>query len=206
MPIPHAEKLIEQAQGGVRLSAKDRKYCLAFLSATKADMNNNELAALFQVSERQIRFDYKAIREEKAREITQEDISLIIADIAMTLERQMRDLEKSKNKCKAGSVAYLRHCTAIHDMQLKTVSALQDLGYYPKNLGNMTIDKYEYKSIITKDGAVDTRPMILDIDSKDVEFIEAVGQPLALPEPTQDFLPLEEPAELQLVEQQQDNP
>lgn len=172
MAIPHAEKLIQRAQGGERLNTKDRRHALAFLIATQAAMTNSELGTLFQVSERQIRFDTKYIREEKARLLSEDDIKLVVADIAMTLERQMHDLEKSKLKCKVGTPAFLQHCKAIHEIQLKTVEALQNLGYYPKNLGSMVVEKFEYQAIVTRDGSVANRPVDMQIGDGHVQEAE----------------------------------
>lgn len=187
MPIPHAEKLIERAQKGERLNSNERRHCLAFLMATSQMESSEELATLFQVSGRLIRADKKYIREEKAKTIKDDDIALVIADIAMTLERQMRDLERSKYRCTPGTVAYLRHCTAIHEVQLKTVSALQDLGYYPKNLGLMTVEKWNYKATVSRDGSVLTRPIDMEIGDGGQPILDAdyeeVGEQRALPPP-----------------------
>lgn len=191
MAIPHAEKLIEKAQKGERLDSKERRHCLAFLMATSQMESTEQLATLFQVSDRLIRADKKYIREEKARTIKDDDIALVIADIAMTLERQMRDLERSKHHCKPGTVAYLRHCTAIHEVQLKTVSALQDLGYYPKNLGLMTVEKWDYKATVSRDGTIQTRPTDFALDESrnilDAEY-EEVGVMKSLPAPQEEVV------------------
>lgn len=164
MAIPHAEKLVERAQSGERLTSKERRHCVAYLMATQPEQTNTAIGELFQVSERQIRTDKRVVREERAKLIKEDDIGLVVADIAMTLDRQMRDVESSKKKCRVGSRDYVLHCTTIHDIQLKTVKALQDLGYYPKNLGNMTVEKYEYKAFVTKDNRVDTRPLNMIIE------------------------------------------
>lgn len=174
MGLLKAEKVIERAQKGERLSAIDRRFCVAYLMGTAYEATNVELATLFQVSERQIRLDRQKVREVKAQEIKDEDIGLVVADISMTFERQIRDIERSKAKCKMGTRHYLEHCKAIHDLQLKTVKAMQDLGYYPKNLGNLTVEKYEYKASVTKDMTMEARPLELRPDQ--VEF-------LALPSP-----------------------
>lgn len=171
--IPQAEKIIERAQSGEKVSAGERRHAVAYVMAGGAigleKTTNEELATLFSVSERQIRNDKKNIREEKAASITEDDISLVIADIYMTLERQMRDLERSKKACKVGSATYLRHCQVIHELQLKSVAALQELGYYPKNLGQMTVNKYDYVAVITPDGRLESRPANLLIEAPEEE-------------------------------------
>ena len=187
MPTPHAEGIIQKAKDGVKPSPRDRKYAVSYLMATSPDDTNVELARMFQVSERQIRDDKKEVRQRNAKNIKEEDISLVIADIAMTLERQMVDLERSKKKCEVGSVAYLRHCAAIHEMQLKSVAALQELGYYPKNLGSMVVRRFEYTATVHKDGSLETRPT--DFQVMDAEY-EQVGEPAkALPAPAPEGVP-----------------
>jgi NACalpha-BTF3-like transcription factor len=179
--IPHAEKLIEKAQKGEKLTTAERRHCVAFLMATERPTNSN-MGNLFKVSERQIRLDKEHIRKERAKEITEEDISLVISDIAMVFETQIRDIERSKKKCKMGGRAYLEHCKTIFKSQLEKVKALQDLGYYPKNLGQMTVEKYEYKAIVSKDGSVETRPTELTFE--DVEVVEQQpAEQKALPAP-----------------------
>jgi hypothetical protein len=174
MALPHAEKLIERARRGERLGTKDRRHCISFLMTTQPDATNVEMGQLFQVTERAIRIDKKYIREERAKLIKQDDIGLVIADIAMSFDNQVRDIEKSKRKCKLGGRPYLEHCKAIFNLQLQKVKALQELGYYPKNLGNMTVEKFEYKAIVGKDGSVNTRAIegYEEDDAIDAEFEE----------------------------------
>lgn len=176
MAIPYADKLIERAQKGERLTAKDRRHCVGYLMGTRPEMTNVEIGELFQVSEGLIRADKKRIRHERARLIKEEDVGLVIADIAIECDRQIRDLEASKMKCAKGTRPFVEHCKAIVDTRLKSVKALQELGYYPKSLGNLTVERFEYRAVVGKDGSVDTRPVDLrfdgDDDVIDVEFEE----------------------------------
>lgn len=172
MPIPEAQKLLQRAQAGEKLTPKERRHCIAFLMATAPETNQTDMADWFGVSERQIRFDKRHIREERAALIKEEDIALVIADIAFSFDNQVRDIETSKRKCDKGTRTYLEHCKAVFDMQLRRVKALQDLGYYPKNLGNMVIDRYVYAAEVGKDGSVNTRPVDLQF-AEDGTVIEA---------------------------------
>src|SRR4051812_1330053 len=104
MAVANAEKLIERARKGERLTAKERRYCVAFLIGSGSRDTNNELGELFQVSERMIRNDKRTIKEDRIKDLNEENIGLVIADIAITLERQMRDIENSKRKCSMGSI------------------------------------------------------------------------------------------------------
>jgi hypothetical protein len=158
--VPVAQKLLESAQAGEKkLSTSERRHVIAYLMATQPDHSNVELAEVFGVTERTIRMDKQHIREEKARFIKEDDIGLVIADIALDFERQVRDIERSKAKSKLGSDTFLKHCTAAMELRLKMVKSLQDIGYLPKNLGNMTVESYEYKAVVHRDGSVETRPL-----------------------------------------------
>ena len=179
MAIPHADRLIEKARGGKRLSPADRRHCVEYLMAAEPESTNMDLARLFHVTEWTIRSDKDIVRKRRAAQIGQDDPGLVIADIALLCERQIRDIEVSKKKAKLGSTSYLAHCVQCLDSQLKVVRALQDLGYYPKNLGNMTVDKYEYRAIVTEDGSVMSRPV--DLVFQDSPTIEAEAVPVSPP-------------------------
>jgi hypothetical protein len=154
--IPVTQKLLDEASTR-KLSAKERRQCVVYLKTTNPDVTNVSMAELFQVTERTIRQDLQAFRREKARFIKEDDVGLIIADIALDYERQIRDIERGKAKATVGSKTFLDYCTAAMELRLKCVKALQDLGYYPKNLGNMTIKKFDFKAIVNKmDGSVTT--------------------------------------------------
>jgi hypothetical protein len=158
MATPKALMLLDEARGGRRLTSKERRHVIVYLNATEPDLNNTQLAELFGVSERTIRTDYQTFRKEKAKFIRDDDVGLIIADIAMDYERQVRDIEKSKLKARLGTLTYLRHCTDALNLRMQMVKALQDLGYYPKNLGNMTVQNWNFKAIVNKDdGSVTTQ-------------------------------------------------
>lgn len=192
MAIPFAQKLLEDLQQGRKdkLSPTERRHVVAFLIATQPDLTNQEMADIFRVTERVIRMDKLAIRENRSQLIRQEDIGLVIADILIDYDRNIRDLEKSKRAAKPGTPVYLRHCEASMKMRLDTVRALQDLGYYPKNLGNMTVNKFEYKAIVNKDGSVENRPVDLVIDAQEEEpkLLNAAKEEIgSIPENFADF-------------------
>lgn len=177
-----AEKLIGRALSGERLSSSERRHCVAYKLATDPTMTKVEMGRLFQVSEGMIRQDILKIRQDKAKSIREDDIGLVIADIAYTFERQVEDLEKSKTKCDLGTRTYLEHCRALAKMQVERIELLQGIGYYPKNLGNMTVQKFEYRAVVGRDGSVDTRPSdlqldeggkILDAEYEDVKLLPA---------------------------------
>lgn len=188
MAIAHAQKLITQAQAGEKhLTASERRLCIQYLQATQPELTNNQMGEWFGVSERTIRLDKNWIREQKARFLKDElskDLALVIADIAMDFEQQVRDIEKSKQKTKLGTSTYVMHCNSVFDMRLRMVKAFQDIGYLPKNLGSMTVEKFEYKAEVTKDGALNTRPVDM-FDNRDAVDAEFTDVP-ALPERTVD--------------------
>jgi len=179
MALIEAEKIIARAKSGQTIPAKERRHAVGYYMGTNPDMTNQQVADIFGVTEGQIRLDKKSIREDKAKLLKEDDISLIIADIVMMFDRQVRDIEKSKMKCEIGTRTYLEHCKSIFSLQKDMIQSLQDLGYYPQNLGNMTIDKYEYKAIVMKDGSVDTRRIDLKEPNmiKEAEFEDLPSLP-----------------------------
>lgn len=184
--LPHAEKIIERAKSGERIPANERRHAVAYIMGTDATQSNIELGKLFGVSEGQIRQDKKNIREDRAKLIREEDVALVIADIMINFERQVNDIEKSKGKSALGSKTYLEHCKAIFQLDMQRIIALQNLGYYPKNLGSMTVEKFEFKATVGKDGGVITRPVELHFNEKgqivDAEFEEI--KKLPAPDPS----------------------
>lgn len=116
------------------------------------------MAKLFQVSERQVRLDKQHLRNERAKLLKEDDVGLIVADISIAFDNQIVDIEKSKKSAKPGSKVYLDHCQAIIELRLKAVKSLQDLGWLPKSLGNMIVDRFDYSAVVSKDGSVSTQP------------------------------------------------
>lgn len=171
--ILHVEKLIERALNGEKLSSRERRHCLAHQMVHSPDETNVSLAKLYGVSEALIRRDKQTIRQEKAAMIKKDDVGLVIADIAFTFESQISDLEKAKKKAVVGSRTYLDYCKAIFDLQIKKVETLQNLGFYPKNLGNLTVQQYAFKAYVGKDQSVDTRPVELTAAEFEKATIEA---------------------------------
>jgi hypothetical protein len=165
MAILTTEALLQEARDGRKLDAVDRRNVLRYLMYTRPDMNNVEAGELFQVTEATIRKDRAAIREEMAEELRTEDVGLVIGDISFNFRRQMRDLEASKAKAKPGSKEYLAHCVALLDMELKKTKAFQELGYLPKNLGNMTVTNYDYAAVVIKGDQIESRPLTMFDDS-----------------------------------------
>ena len=154
---PQAEQLISRALAKEHLNPAERRHCISYLQVTQPEATNVAMAEMFGVTEGSIRADIKAIRSAKAKIIREDDIGLVIADVALTFEHQVRDAERSKLKAGLGSRTYLEHCRAIARMQVERIEILQKLGYFPLNLGNMTVQKFEYKATVTEGtGRVET--------------------------------------------------
>lgn len=162
MALLTVERLLEEAQGGKKLNTADRRRVVAWLASTQPDVCNTDMAAWFKVSEGSIRKDKMAIKEAMVKDIREDDVAIIVADLLWDIRRQIRDLESSKEKTGLGTRERRQHIEAIVDTRLKATKALQDLGFLPKNLGNMTVDKFEYAAIVSvRDGSVNTTPMNL---------------------------------------------
>lgn len=154
-------ELLQRAEGGEKLETGDRRRTVAWLITTHPEYNNNEIAAKFSVSEGSIRQDRKAIREAMAKEIKEDDVSLVIADILYDFRRQINDIERSKAKCVLGTTVYLQHCKEAMGLRLRTVESLQTLGYLPKNLGSQTTTEFKYLALVQPDGSVESRPLTM---------------------------------------------
>jgi len=156
MGVPTAQRLLEDARDNrKKLTTDERRHLVAYLEATSpSDYTNQELAEMCQVTERTIRLDKQALRKKMSEELKEDDVGLIVADIIMNYRRQLRDIEASKAKCSPGSHAYLQHCVAAFNLQRDLTKICQDLGWYPKNLGNLVTEKYIYQAIVTKDGTI----------------------------------------------------
>lgn len=152
-----AEALIERARQGDTLTPKDRRYCVSHIMMTYPAMSNGEIGQIFRVTEKVIRSDKLKIRRERVRNLKDDDPGLIISDIVANADRLNRDLEVSKSKAKLGTSTYLSHCLAQLRVMNDTVKLLMDCGYITKNLGNMTVDKYEYVAEV-REGTVVTLP------------------------------------------------
>lgn len=175
MPTSHAEKYISRAEKGDKLTVKERRHVITYLMGTGRTAHNDAtgkslvdaseqyatnvaMAELFQVSERQVRMDKAWVKEERARFIKHDDISLVLADIALSFDRQVNDIEDSKRKCDKGTRTYLEHCKAIFNLEIAKVNALQSLGYYPKDLGQLTVQKFEYKATVGVMASLESTP------------------------------------------------
>lgn len=182
MSLPIAEDIITKAQAGEEITAKERRHAIAFIMAMQPEnAGTTELSRLFKVSDRQIRSDKVEIREERSKMISEEDIGLIIADIRMSYESASRELYRQAQKAKPGSQVRLNYIQAQHAMLLRTVDALSNLGYYPKNLGTQTVNKYEYIATVdmkTGDVEVHNRKELSDEQYKRISANQAI-----MPEP-----------------------
>jgi transcriptional antiterminator len=82
--IPVTQRLIEESNTR-KLATKERRQAVVFIRSTNPEVTNTEMAEQFGVSERTIRQDLQAFRREKAQFIKDDDVGLIIADIALGL-------------------------------------------------------------------------------------------------------------------------
>ena len=188
MALIQAEDILIRAKGGEKVQPNERRHAIAYLFVKEPDTTNVALADIFGVDEKVIRKDKIHLRTEKAKEIKSEDVGLIIADIHLCFEKVAMYIERSRRKCDLGTRTYLDHCKAIFRMKLDMTKAMQDLGWLPKNLGNMTVENFQYEATVGKDGSVNTRPVDLKFDEQgeilDIDFEES--EQLALPEPDED--------------------
>lgn len=172
MATPQAATLLERARNGERLSAKDRRHVLTYLMM-REQMTNEELAELFQVSKRQVQFDKERIKQEVAKGLKTEDIALVIADIRLAFEKNMRDIEKGKEKATLGTRTYLDYCNAAFKLQMDYVKGMQDLGIYPKELGTMHVEEFKFIASVGVDTSAGSRPVDM-FDKKETPVLDAI--------------------------------
>src|SRR5512146_1103929 len=98
MAVPTAQRLLEAAEQGKKLTARERRLVVAYIKATQPEISNTDMAERFGVHEKTIRTDLLTIRRDKAKFLKNDDIGLVIADIALDFEHQVADIEQSKAK------------------------------------------------------------------------------------------------------------
>jgi hypothetical protein len=180
MAVVVAKKLWEDALKGVKLSTKDRRHVIAWLMATDSQ-SISDMALAFKVSERTISLDKVYIREQVAKDIQAEDIGMVFADIRMAFEKNMRDIETSKQKASLGTKTYLDHCNASFKLQMDFVRGMQDLGVYPKELGTLHVDKFEFTATVGLDAvAAGQRPVTMFDDKKPKVIAAQIVDPKSL--------------------------
>lgn len=168
--IPSALNIIREAESGADVSAQQRRHAIGYLMAMEPEKAADTLglSELFRVSDTMIRKDKRIIREEKAAIIKEDDIGLVIADITITYENCLRDLQRSLKETKPGTALFVKTVGEIRDTVIKITDSLQSLGYYPKNLGTQTTKKFSFVAVVdNKDGSVQvqneaTSPQTID--------------------------------------------
>jgi hypothetical protein len=177
-----AEALIKKAKTGEMLSPDQRRHAVGYLmsNAMQRVPSNMEMAEMFRVDEKTIRRDRDHIRKQASELVKEEDIALVISDIILTYERYCERIERQIAKlAKEPSRLHLDYENSLISTKLRVVDALQSLGWYPKNLGQLTKKTFEFKAVVTKDGTVDTRDVamldhLIETPSTDQERREAL--------------------------------
>jgi DeoR-like protein with HTH domain len=154
-----AEEIISEAKKGEAISADKRRHAVGYLLATQGELTNMEIAELFNVSDRTIREDKAYVRKQAAELVSVEDIGMVIADIRLTYESFRQKLALSLKKSTPGTATHLNHLKLELDSQLRVVEALQSLGWYPRNLGELTRKNFTFVAVTSGDGSIDTRPV-----------------------------------------------
>lgn len=135
-----------------------------------AEMSNQDMAQLFQVSVRVIYSDITKIRRAKVKEVETEDIAFLVGDLKMAFEKTLRDLEFSQRKAVPGTKTYLDHCKAIFDLRERLIHLYQDIGLIPKDLNKTTYNTYNLIANVAQDTGREVRA--LDLPEAGYEVIE----------------------------------
>lgn len=155
--LTRSEELYAKAAAGEKLETDQRRDVIAYLMVVNPELTNSDMARLFGLSEGAIRKDKEIIRKRAADELSGEDVGLVIADIRRTYDRFVKDINAAMKLASAGTKTYLDYQKSLVDYQLKMIEALQSLGFYPKNLGILQKNQFVFKSVVAKDGSIDTR-------------------------------------------------
>jgi hypothetical protein len=205
---PIAEDLVGRARKGEKLTLEDRRYALQFLMYTEPDLSRMELGRIFQVDESTIRHDIKRIKEKNADLIKEDtDVKLIIADLIAARDRALLEIEKAKKlistTAKEGTPNHLNFIKASVEIHMKVTEALQNMGWLPKNIGAITVNKHVFKAIVQKGQYIQTLRVE---DGKELTAIEQMleGQrPLDMFDDIRDGESLEDALKRQAQEQKE---
>ncbi len=144
-------------------------------------MSKSEMARLFQCDEKTIRNDINLIKTEKAELVREDtDVKLIIADLLEARDKALRECERAKRAYEVEEggrglmrPGYLKAVELALNIHLKVTEALQNMGWLPKNIGAITINKQVFKSFVdARTGGVETRPIDLFDDIREGESFE----------------------------------
>lgn len=161
------ERLIQKAEGGERLSADDRRQCIAYLHFSHNHLTNGALAEKFGVSESQIRKDKKIIEANRAKETFETDVSLVVYRVAEIIDIELKSLAASKSKARLGTRDYVLHSKATVEMALSKLQMLVDMGFVQREIPGGSGKKFDYAAIVLKGDQIDTRPVeMFDEDQK----------------------------------------
>lgn len=186
VPIPksgvlvNAEKYIQRAQGGEKVTRDERRHALNYIDGMYPNQySNRQLAAIFQVDEGTIRHDRRQIRKQNAENIREDtDVKLIINDLLESRDRALTQIARAmaamEREGRTTNNTYLAFLKAGPEMHLKITTALQDMGLLPKTLGTVTVNKRVFKAIVDqRNGSVsEVRPLDLFDDMREGESLE----------------------------------
>jgi hypothetical protein len=203
---PVAEQLVDQARRGEKLLMEDRRHAIAYLMYTEPNLSNIELGKMFQVDEGTIRHDVKRIKNKNADTIKEDtDVKLIIADLIAARDRALLEIETAKKMLRAAgkqdSPNMLNFIKASVEMHMKVTEALQNMGWLPKNIGAITVNKHVFKAVVQKGQFIQT---IRVEDGKELSAIEQMlngERPLELFDDIRDDESLEESLQRRTLEQ-----
>lgn len=204
---PVAENLVAQARNGEKLELEDRRHALQYLMFTEPDLSRMELGRLFQVDESTIRHDIKRIKERNAEVVKEDtDVKLIIADLIAARDRALVEIEKAKKaivdgKKGIGSPNHLNYIKATVELHLRVTEALQNMGWLPKNIGALTVNKHVFKAVVMKGQYIQTVRVEDGKELSDIEQMLDGKRPLGLFDDIRDGESLEDAIARQQLEQ-----
>lgn len=96
------------------------------------------------------------------------DTIAVLARLQLSYEGRIAQMERDMRKSKAGSKTRLDYLRALGREEREHTELLQSLGYFPKNLGLQTVQRYEFKAAVGLDVGLGTqRHPTLDAQFRD---------------------------------------
>lgn len=169
-----AQQFLDKAAAGEPLTSNERRHALLYVQGQNPNVTQRELAAMFGVSESQIRKDIQKIKSDMQDQAKATYMDTVVQDLIHEQHNVYEAISDSLKVAQKGTRVYLDHLTARHKVRLDTIRILQDIGALPKNLGEVSVKKEVFKAEVAQgSNQVVTRPLDLFDGFEDGEGLEA---------------------------------
>lgn len=153
-----------------RLTAKERRFVLAYLMERKIDpeakayRSNYQLAALFGVNETTIRNDKAKIFREYSSQITPDRAIAFVTDALKAQDRLIRRAESALVDCQSGSLAEREYIELLDKLEARRFKIVQDIGIVAKELGRLQVAEETWEATVNEDGVTSVSQVAMTPD------------------------------------------